>query len=112
MQTKPTSWVALAACAAILTVAWIMTDELGGWVSLPLLMALMSGGLLIAREKTAPGASIVGGLACTAHAAALLVGGHANPALTAGYMIAGLVLAACGWSLRGWDVKPDTVSID
>ncbi|MCI3133132.1 hypothetical protein [Phenylobacterium aquaticum] len=100
MRPNFTYWAALAACAGILAVAWIMTDELAGWVSLPLLMALMAGGLLIAREKTAPGASVVAGLACTAHAGLLLAGGNKEIVLLAGYLLSAVVLAAGGLALR------------
>lgn len=100
MRPNFTYWAALAACAGILAVAWIMTDELAGWVSLPLLMALMAGGLLIARDKTAPSASVVAGLACTVHAGLLLVGGDKEVSLLAGYLLSALALAACGVALR------------
>lgn len=100
MRSNLAYWAALAACAGILAVAWILTDELAGWVTLPLLMALMAGGLLVARERTAAGASVVSGFACTAHAVFLLTGGAKEVSLVAGYLLSALVLAACGFALR------------
>jgi len=100
MRSNLAYWAGLTACAGILAVAWILTDELAGWVSLPLLMALASGGLLIAREKTAAGASVVAGLACTLHAGVLLAGGAKEAPLLAGYLLSALVLSACGLALR------------
>lgn len=94
------SWAALAACAGILAIAWVMTDELGGWVSVPLLMALMASGLLLAKEKAAPAASVIAGTVCAAHAASLLVGERQSVPLLVAYLVCSLVLLANGWSLR------------
>lgn len=94
------TWVALLACVGILAVAWVMTDALGGAVAVPLLMALMSGGLLIAREKTAPGAAIVAGVVVSAHGLLLLVEGGRDLLLLLSYLICGVVLLVCGATLR------------
>lgn len=113
MRTKITTWLALAACAGILAVAWVLTDALGGMVVLPLLMALMAGGLLIARERFAPGAAVVAGGVVFAHAAWMLVGGGQSLALVAVYAVCAVALLVCGLVLRasGWRPEASVVEI-
>jgi hypothetical protein len=112
MRTKITTWLVLAACAGILAVAWVLTDALGGMVVLPLLMALMAGGLLIARERFAPGAAVVAGGVMFAHAVWLLVGGGLALALVGAYAVCALGLGVCGLVLRASGWRPETSVVE
>lgn len=77
MTPKMFKLAGLAACVGALTVAWLLTDALGGWVILPLLASLTAAGLLIANDGRAPTVAILAGIAQAAHAVQLLAWGAA-----------------------------------
>lgn len=100
MTPKILKAAALAACAAALAVAWLLTDSLGGWVILPLLASLTAAGLLIADDRRAPMVALLAGILQVAHAIRLLAQGPGPVPLALAYLGCAAFLAACGLGLR------------